>query len=146
MFSLVYKSIAKPDFALEAINDMLEHARIYNNSQGITGCLLYYEGSFIQYLEGSQIKVLTLFDKIKEDRRHKDVLLLSHGESENREFTSWDMAFENFNGENEHLSFLKLFAHDYTEEESIFWEGTAKVTFWKEVSKLINKKSTLKSI
>lgn len=137
--------MAKPNFKQEGIQEMLERARIYNNTQGITGCLLYYEGTFIQYLEGNQIKVLKLFDKIKEDRRHTQVHLLSHSEVEQREFKEWDMAFENCDGENEHMSFLKLFANDYTEEESIFWGRTSKVTFWKEVSKLINKKSLLKS-
>lgn len=145
MFSLVYKSIAKPNFKQEGIQNMLERARVYNSSQGITGCLLYYEGTFLQYLEGNQIKVLKLFDKIREDKRHTQIHLLTHSEVEQREFKKWDMAFENFYGENEHLSFLKLFANDYTDEESIFWERTSKITFWKEVSKLINKKSPLKS-
>jgi len=144
MFSLVYKSIAKPNFKPEGISDMLERARNYNHSQGITGCLLYYKGTFIQYLEGNQVKVLKLFDKIKQDRRHKDVRLLSHGETEAREFKSWDMAFESFQGENEQLSFLKLFTDDYPKKESIFWGDTSKLSFWKEVNDLINRKSTVK--
>ncbi len=56
---------------------MLEKARENNSRDNITGCLLYYEGEFIQYLEGNQVKVLTLFDKINADKRHKDVTLLS---------------------------------------------------------------------
>ena len=70
--------------------------------------MLYYEGEFIQYLEGNQIKVLELFDKIKKDKRHTDIELISYAERDSREFSNWEMAFEDFYGDNDQIAYLKL--------------------------------------
>ena len=86
MFCLIYRSVASPSFKQSDIKKMLEKARLNNEELGITGCLLYYQGEFIQYLEGNQIKVLELYDKIKADKRHTDVELISYAEREMREF------------------------------------------------------------
>ncbi|MBT8289845.1 MAG: BLUF domain-containing protein [Muriicola sp.] len=144
MFSLVYRSVARPGFSLDQIQEMLVKAQNFNHEQGITGCLLYYQGEFIQYLEGNQYKVLTLFDKIKVDPRHKDVELLSYEEREGRAFEKWDMAFENFFGENTQITYLKLLVGEYlsqkTEKHSnnptknVFWEHVGSVLYSKTSS------------
>lgn len=144
MFSLVYRSVAKPGFGLYQIQQMLENAQINNYRNNITGCLLYHEGHFIQYLEGNQIRVLNLYDQIKEDNRHHKVELLSHGEREKREFDSWDMAYENFYGENEQITHLKLMVTAYLKNKGQNLQyHPAKVAFWEEVGKLFQGKRTL---
>lgn len=45
-----------------------------NASQGITGCLLYINGLFVQTIEGPRDNVINLYLKIREDPRHKDVV------------------------------------------------------------------------
>ncbi len=94
---------------------MLEKARDNNSRDSITGCLLYYEGEFIQYLEGNQIKVLNLFDKIKEDKRHKDVTILAYGVADTREFKDWEMAYADFFGDNDQINYFKLLIGSYKE-------------------------------
>jgi len=144
MFSLVYKSVGKPGFGLEQIQEMLIKAKAYNHSKGITGCLLYHEGVFIQYLEGNQIRVLNLFDKIKLDPRHHNVELLSYEEREKREFEQWDMAFENLYGENEHMAHLKLLVRQFSDSEgtdqgqrpsnNVFWETVRNALMAKQAN------------
>ena len=119
MFSLVYRSVAKPEFHLELIQEMLAKAKENNNKLGITGCLLYHQGEFIQYLEGNQYRVLTLFDKIKADPRHTRIELLGYEEREGRAFASWDMAYENFYGENAQIIHLKLMVREYLERQGV---------------------------
>ncbi|NNE03105.1 MAG: BLUF domain-containing protein [Eudoraea sp.] len=133
MFSLVYKSVGKPGFGIEQIQEMLKKAKAYNHSNGITGCLLYHEGEFIQYLEGNQIRVLNLFDKIKQDPRHHKVELLSYEEREKREFEQWDMAFENLYGENEHITHLKLMVSEFYDSKDPNKGRASKDVFWETV-------------
>ncbi len=144
MFSLVYRSVAKPNFTLDQIQVMLEKAKENNRILGITGCLLYHHGEFIQYLEGNQYKVLTLFDKIKADPRHKNVELLSFEEREERAFASWDMAFENFYGENAQITHLKLMVGEYLKEKSVSQdENPAGTVFWDTVGSLLDARPSL---
>ncbi|MEK6154107.1 BLUF domain-containing protein [Flavobacteriaceae bacterium 3-367] len=141
MFCLVYKSIADPIFEPVQIQEMLEKARVFNETQGITGCLLHYDGVFIQYLEGNQLKVLTLFDKINKDPRHKDLILLSHGYIEKREFKKWEMAFENFMGENDQLQFLRLLVGSYIQDaDNAMDPNPTSKFFWRTAKRLLGTK------
>lgn len=139
MFCLIYRSVAKPSFKSSEVQKMLSGAREYNRKMGITGCLLYYNGEFIQYLEGNQIKVLGLFDKIKKDKRHTDIELISYGEREEREFEKWEMAYEDFFGENDQITYLKLLVSSYFDApDKAASLHPASVPFWRTVSKLFN--------
>ena len=139
MFSLVYRSVAKPDFNLDKIQEMLGKAKENNHRLGITGCLLYHEGEFIQYLEGNQFRVLTLFDKIKADSRHMQVDLLSYGEREGRAFGSWNMAYENFYGENVHIAHLRLMVGEFLNHNKVTADANpSKAIFWQNVRTLLD--------
>ncbi|MEZ2413349.1 BLUF domain-containing protein [Muriicola sp. E247] len=143
MFSLVYRSVARPGFSLDHIQEMLVKAQNFNHDQGITGCLLYYQGEFIQYLEGNQYKVLTLFDKIKVDPRHKDVELLSYEEREGRAFEKWDMAYENFFGENTQITHLRLLVGEYLSQKTeIPPNNPTKNVFWEHVGSVLYSKTS----
>jgi hypothetical protein len=142
MFSLVYRSVARPGFDLHQIQEMLSKATSFNHQQEITGCLLLHDGEFIQYLEGNQFRVLTLFDKIKEDKRHEKVELLSYGELDKRAFETWDMAFENFYGENEQICHLKLVVGNYLQhKESHATLHPSKAVFWETVGSVLYAKT-----
>ncbi|MGB5387281.1 MAG: BLUF domain-containing protein [Eudoraea sp.] len=131
MFSLVYRSTASPIFNKVDVKEMLEKARVNNLRDRITGCLLYYEGEFIQYLEGNQVMVLTLFDKIKVDKRHKDVTILAYGVTDSREFKDWEMAYADFFGDNDKMNYFKLLISSYNENlDSITSQNPSFNTFW----------------
>ncbi len=144
MFSLVYRSVAKPEFHLELIQEMLAKAKENNNKLGITGCLLYHQGEFIQYLEGNQYRVLTLFDKIKADPRHTRVELLGYEEREGRAFSSWDMAYENFYGENAQITHLKLMVREYLDRQGVPGiQNPSHSVFWQTVGNILKDRSAV---
>ncbi|MFT6928858.1 MAG: hypothetical protein ACJAQ7_000325 [Sediminicola sp.] len=117
----------------------MEKARLYNSANNISGCLLYYEGEFIQYLEGNQVKVLHLFDKISLDKRHTKVELLSHGLIENREFKNWSMAFKNVQGQNDQLHYIELLVDSFSKNEStIDGPNPSSQKFWKTTKDLLD--------
>lgn len=142
MFCLIYRSVAKSSFHQGDILKMLEKARVNNKELGITGCLLYYNGEFIQFLEGNQIKVLELFDKIKQDKRHKEIELIAYDERDSREFEQWEMAYEDLLGDNDQITYLKLVVSSYFDDPG---ESSnlhpASIPFWHTVSKLLKSNS-----
>ncbi len=93
MYTLTYESKATPLFKETGINDILVAARTFNASQGITGCLIFYSGRFLQILEGPQEKVEKLFAKIENDKRHTEVSLFSEDNITERNFPDWGMAY-----------------------------------------------------
>ncbi|MEM8927133.1 MAG: BLUF domain-containing protein [Bacteroidota bacterium] len=138
MFCLVYRSTASPAFGKAQIQGMLEKARTNNQGNTITGCLLYYKGEFLQYLEGNQVKVLQLFDKIISDSRHHTIELISHDHIETRQFKKWEMAYEDFLGDNDALQFLKLLVSSYFDgsEKPMDPNPTSKY-FWRTAKRLL---------
>ena len=142
MFCLIYRSVAKSSLKVSDVQNMLKKARTNNKQLGITGCLLYYHGEFIQYLEGNQVKVLELFDKIKKDKRHTNVELISYGERDSREFEKWEMAYEDFYGDNDQVTYLKLLVSTYFDDpDKAANLHPATKPFWQTVSKLLNASS-----
>ncbi len=140
MFSIVYRSIAVPTFKQTDVKEMLDKARDNNSRDNITGCLLYYEGEFIQYLEGNQIKVLSLFDKIKEDKRHQDISILAYGVTDSREFKDWEMAYADFFGDNDQINYFRLLLDSYKEnEDSVSHPNPSFNDFWIAVRENLGK-------
>lgn len=120
------------------IEALLVKARAFNHDQGITCCLLYFRGCFLQYLEGNQLKVLSLYDQIRADKRHSEVRLLTHSQIEKREFKDWDMAYENFYGDNEQINYLKLVVTDFLEDPlKKLSPNPSSVQFWDHVSRML---------
>lgn len=96
---LSYVSQQSHSLTDSALKEMLTKARISNEALGITGMLILYEGLFIQFIEGEEKDITNLFEKISRDHRHKDILILDYGYSQNRSFADWSMAFERINPE-----------------------------------------------
>lgn len=73
---------------------LLPQWQINNHALGITGILLYFNGSILQVLEGSQEKVDNLYKVISEDPRHKHVIRLYRSPIEQRSFTEWSIGYK----------------------------------------------------
>lgn len=140
MYNLVYKSIAKT-LSASQVNEILVKSRDFNSKHDITGCLIYHEGVFIQYLEGGAKDVLDLFERIKVDDRHYEVKLLSNGNIYSREFDTWSMAFLSEEIPNEAFEYIKLMvSSDDGEDEdmSVIPNPTTK-KFWLAAKNLVNR-------
>jgi len=139
MYNLVYKSIAN-SLTPTQIDEILIESRGFNGKNDITGCLIYHEGFFVQYLEGDAEIVLALFEKIRVDTRHYEVILLSHGNIYSREFDTWSMAYLSNQLPNEAFKYIKLMVSP--EEEipnmSVVPNPTSK-KFWLAAKRLLTK-------
>lgn len=99
MISLVYVSFASHELSDEELKDILEVSRRNNKPDGVTGMLLYRDGFFIQALEGEESVVRPLYEKIKQDDRHKNVLLVTESKINSRSFNDWSMGFNKLSDE-----------------------------------------------
>ena len=97
---LVYVSVRKPLCTEEEIQKILASCKRNNSDKDITGVLLYSSTHFVQYLEGEYKKILALYDNIKEDDRHKNVVMLGSGPIKERSFPSWQMGAKKFDETN----------------------------------------------
>ncbi|WP_420317347.1 BLUF domain-containing protein [Ekhidna sp.] len=91
IFYLIYTSKPRIPMTVEIV-DEITHASIRNNKVfDITGMLLAIEGHYLQYLEGGKKDVLNLLKIIKQDARHKDLVVWVQGFYEERVFSEWSM-------------------------------------------------------
>ena len=95
MLSLIYVSTSVKLLNDEELLGILKVSRENNSSRDVTGLLLYKGGNFMQVLEGPDEVVEAVFETIKADPRHKDVIVLSREQISNRQFPAWEMAFQN---------------------------------------------------
>ncbi len=95
MVSLTYTSAATRLMSVAEIVEMVEQIRPKNERLGVTGLLLYSGGNVIQTLEGTPDAVDEVFDTIRTDSRHGEVLLVDRREIDERSFATWSMGFRN---------------------------------------------------
>jgi hypothetical protein len=98
MYSLTYVSSATRPFTQQELRSLLVVARTRNDRSGVTGMLLYKDGNFMQVLEGARDAVLAVKARIETDPRHRGILVLLSGDSPQRQFGSWSMAFRDLHG------------------------------------------------
>ena len=92
---LIYASRAREPLSAEALSAMMKSARDHNAAAGITGVLVHSEGIFLQLLEGGRNAVNAVYNRVTQDERHHDVVLLSYDEVAERRFAGWAMGQAN---------------------------------------------------
>ena len=97
LFQIVYTSTASAPFGKPELTDLLKGSVVRNTRAGITGLLLYQDGTFMQALEGEAPVVKSLFDKISRDPRHHNIIPLIQEPIAERNFPSSAMAFRDLN-------------------------------------------------
>jgi len=86
-------SAASRDFNTQELSELLDVARENNAKLGLTGMLLYAEGSFFQVLEGQPDVVDALYAKIERDQRHGQMTMIIREPIPKRHFDAWTMGF-----------------------------------------------------
>ncbi|HPM76264.1 MAG TPA: diguanylate phosphodiesterase [bacterium] len=99
LIQLIYSSAASHLFNRRQLTDLLLKARAKNDKLGITGILLYTEGSFFQVLEGEAETVDAMFATISADDRHTQVTLILRETISSRFFGDWTMAYAQLSSE-----------------------------------------------
>lgn len=119
MYYLIYISTAEKGVGEGEMHDILTASVKNNERNDLSGLLVYNDGAFIQMLEGKKEEVTSTFDKIKADKRHFEVKVLSQGASDKRYFPNWRMALE----VTHEKTFRELEAFENLEEANDFLDG-----------------------
>ena len=89
LWAIVYVSKAARPMTQDDLAHILEGARRRNAEEGITGVLLYSDGSFMQYLEGPAAGMLRVYAIIKTHPLHYGLIDLVREPIQSREFAEW---------------------------------------------------------
>lgn len=92
LYRIVYCSRNTTETGPEEFWRILAASRINNARDGVTGALLFSNGSFAQVLEGPLAVLERTFERIQCDPRHAGVTVLQFGPAEGRAFPDWSMA------------------------------------------------------
>ena len=140
LFHLIYVSTAVAPMSDDDLMSLLRQSRARNERHRITGMLLYRGGHFMQVLEGEEASVMSIFNDIERDRRHKNVDVLRAEYIQHREFPDWTMGFHNIDELDPATvpGFTRFLEHDfksaYFAENSV--EAHAMLLAFKENSRI----------
>ena len=94
IFSLTYVSSAAGLYSKDIYSEIAQLSHVYNNAHGITGMLLVYNETVMQFLEGPEVEIRKLYTKIEKDQRHKGPIIVSTRSLDKREFPDWSMGYK----------------------------------------------------
>lgn len=89
--TLIYRSQLNASCRTAQLGALVERARIRNTGLNITGILLSDGHDILQILEGAEENVVTLFNKIRADKRHSGVVELLRDYGPRRRFENVGM-------------------------------------------------------
>ncbi len=119
-YILSYVSTVNPDLSTIDINELMEYVKIHNNDIGITGILIYSEGNFFQVLEGEKEIVKMMFERIKKDPRHYNVIKMLDKEIDNYSFSKYHAPFMVISSDYNHEEFQKFLKKEKTHNPEHF--------------------------
>ncbi|HAK33327.1 BLUF domain-containing protein [Acinetobacter radioresistens] len=101
MIQLCYasKTTSPSDYLLMDLREILSEAQSFNALNSINGVLFYADQYFFQCLEGEREQVLDLFERIKEDQRHQEIIEFGVHPISEQNFDGWAMKFVRRNSE-----------------------------------------------
>ena len=93
LISLTFVSTPTIPFSFLGLSRLLCHIYLNNQTNDITGILIFKDNQFTQILEGQESSVEKIWLTIQKDERHTDLQLLSKESIEMRSFIKWSMLF-----------------------------------------------------
>jgi hypothetical protein len=93
MIRVTYVSHISEPLSSKQLLALLLQCRTNNAKQGITGMLIYGNGTFLQTLEGDENVIDPLMEEISKDGRHENIRLLTRRPIESRQYADWNMGF-----------------------------------------------------
>jgi len=91
---LIYVSSASRMLTANDLKKLLVDIRYKYINNGITGMMLYSEGTFFQALEGEEEQLERVFESLQSDDIQKGVIKLKSGTEDKRTFFDWSMGFK----------------------------------------------------
>lgn len=112
MYRLIYLSTSK-SLTDDDLTQLLIKSQKSNRLNDISGILLHKNGEFIQVLEGKKKAVTDLFNIIKKDSRHENIVDFEKKEIKTRYFSGYFMAYDQKHFEKlNNYEALRDFNHD----------------------------------
>lgn len=113
LIRIIYVSRASSPLPLE-LGDILAVSRKNNPLIGVSGAMCLLNGTYLQFLEGEDVTVDALYQKIAKDPRHTHINVLVREQIVQREYPKWSMALLTWNEETKSLFSLynPTVAHD----------------------------------
>jgi Sensors of blue-light using FAD len=94
MIRLTYLSQECAPLSADALLALVTECHRNNSAKGLTGMLLYGNGTFLQVIEGEDAAVDQLMTGIERDPRHTKVKVLLREAVSSRHYADWSMGFE----------------------------------------------------
>jgi hypothetical protein len=91
-YQLIYVSRVVEPLSSADLKSLVVHARNFNSIHHITGILFYDGEHFAQVLEGAREEVESLYARIQQDSRHRQVTIVTRTTRSRREYPHWGMA------------------------------------------------------
>jgi len=91
---LIYRSKQTTDVASDldfSVKQIIQSAIRNNRIDNLTGLLITVQGAFVQTLEGPSEALMRTYQRISKDPRHSDLVVISSGLVEKRQFGEWNM-------------------------------------------------------
>jgi len=105
MKRITYISKLKAKLSFSEIDELGKIFEKNNRTKKITGTLIYFNNLFFQIIEGTEKDIDLLFNKIKGDHRHEDILALKlENDISERYFPDWSMKLTNLDQKTDELS------------------------------------------
>jgi hypothetical protein len=89
--SIVYLSTATKPMSAAEIETLLDSARNFNATTNVTGVLMYLDGSFVQYIEGTESGLHKVCERIFNSHKHKNIMKIMEKSIASRIFPDWLM-------------------------------------------------------
>jgi hypothetical protein len=128
LVQLIYVSSAIKKLSNDELDNILESSIRYNQRQQVTGMLLYSDGNFMQVIEGEESKINETYERICEDTRHRNIILVNQETISEREFESWSMSFRRLSlrDAEENPTYAPFFIHGIDAAQMLTQPGLAK--------------------
>jgi len=110
--TISYVSNAPVELASGDIEALMIDVKEFNDTNNISGILIYSDFSFFQVIEGEFSIVKSLFDRIKQDYRHYNVLKILEVTSIKRRFHRYNTKFITHHKNKASTELLKLIQHN----------------------------------
>ncbi len=96
---IAYVSAAPGPLEPDEVAALLSQSRRNNVRDDVTGILLASRCGFVQVLEGPALALRALYERIEDDPRHRDIVMLHKGDVRLRAFPECAMAFQQLDGD-----------------------------------------------
>ncbi|MES2189434.1 MAG: BLUF domain-containing protein [Pseudomonadota bacterium] len=93
LHEVLYVSTLDARQPISIVADIAAKARVFNESQNITGLLIFDGMRFCQQLEGERKPVMALLERIRQDPRHTNVEVIHHAPLAERRFRRFSLGY-----------------------------------------------------